>query len=156
MHMLSRKDLNSAELETFRVSRNPATGIPATGEVQTQEEATVYVHDLERFVTIQILEDTPAFLSGKLCEEHGYSYEWVSGQKAHLTEKWQKTSNATLRIVYRLLSQDYRRVLPARVHVRLLHRYRKDTSDDNSSSPATTRSDSTSIPASENRWRDPI
>ena len=33
-------------------------------------------------MTVQLLEDTPAVLSlEKLCEEHGYSYEWVSGQK---------------------------------------------------------------------------
>ena len=36
------------------------------------EEATVYVHDLELFVTIQILEYTPAVLSlSKLYKEHG-------------------------------------------------------------------------------------
>ena len=30
-------------------------------------------------------EDTPAVLSlGKLCDEHGYSYEWINGQKPHL------------------------------------------------------------------------
>ena len=29
--------------------------------------------------------DTPAVLSlGKLCDEHGYSYEWINGQKPHL------------------------------------------------------------------------
>ena len=47
MHLLSRKDQNSAELDTVRVSRNPTTVITAYGEVQTNEEATVYVHDLE-------------------------------------------------------------------------------------------------------------
>ena len=46
MHMLSRKDLNSAELDTVRVSRTPTTGMTANGEVQTNEEATVYVYDL--------------------------------------------------------------------------------------------------------------
>ena len=54
MHMLSRKDLNSAELHTVRVSRNPTTLITANGEVQTNEEATVYVYDLDLFVTVQI------------------------------------------------------------------------------------------------------
>ena len=62
MHMLSKKNLSS----------NPATVITANGEVQTSEEAQEYVHDLELFVTVQILQDTPAVLSsGKLCEEHG-------------------------------------------------------------------------------------
>ena len=31
------------------------------------------------------LENTPAVLSlGKLCDENGYSYEWINGQKPHL------------------------------------------------------------------------
>ena len=39
MHMISKKDLNSAELETLTTSRSPTTVITANGEVQTQEEA---------------------------------------------------------------------------------------------------------------------
>ena len=32
-----------------------------------------------------VLENTPAVLSlGKLCDENGYSYEWINGQKPHL------------------------------------------------------------------------
>ena len=69
MHKLSNKDLSSFEMETL----NTTTVITANGEVQTCEEQ-VYVHDLEVFVTVQILDDTPAALSsGKLCEEHGYT-----------------------------------------------------------------------------------
>ena len=41
MHMVSKKDLNSAELETMRTSRSPTTVMTANGEVQTREEATV-------------------------------------------------------------------------------------------------------------------
>ena len=86
MHMLSRTDLISAELDTVRKSRNPTTVITANGEVQTNEEATVYVSDLDLFVTVQILEDTPAVLSlGRLGEAHGYSYEWTSDEEPHLT-----------------------------------------------------------------------
>ena len=47
MHMLCRKDLNSAELDTVRVSRNPTMVITANEEVQTNEKATVYVYDLD-------------------------------------------------------------------------------------------------------------
>ena len=65
MHMLSRTDLNSAELETVRVSRNRTTVITACGEVQTNEEAKVNVHDLELFAAFQILEDTPAVQAWK-------------------------------------------------------------------------------------------
>ena len=60
MRMLGRRDLSSAELETLPKSRDPATVIAANGEVQTNEEGTVYVHDLELFVTVQIFDDTPA------------------------------------------------------------------------------------------------
>ena len=80
MHLLSRKDLYSVELETVRVSRNPTTVITVNCEVQPNEEATVYVKDLDVFVTVQLFEDTPAVLSlGNLCEDHGYSYEWTGG-----------------------------------------------------------------------------
>ena len=59
--------------------------ITANGEVQTYEEATFYVKELVIFLTMKVLEDTPAVLSlGKLCDEHGYSYEWINGQKPHL------------------------------------------------------------------------
>ena len=51
-------------------------------------EAQVYVYDLDLFVTVQLLEETPAVLSlGKLCDDHGCSCEWVSGQKPRLTKK---------------------------------------------------------------------
>ena len=82
MHMISIKDLNSAELETVTASTNPTTVFTTNGEVQTHEEATVHVKELDIFLTIKVLEDTPAVLSqGKLCDEHGSSYEWINGQK---------------------------------------------------------------------------
>ena len=57
----------------------------ANGEVQTREEATVYVKELDLFVTVMLLEEIPAVLSlGKLCEELGYSHHWTSGEKPHL------------------------------------------------------------------------
>ena len=74
MHIVSKKDLDSAELETMRISRNPTTVMTANGEVQTREEATVYVKELDFFVTVMLLEETPTVLSlGKLCEDHGYT-----------------------------------------------------------------------------------
>ena len=82
LHMISKKDLNSAELETVTTSRSPMTVIQTNGEVQTNEEATVYVRELDVFLTMKLLEDTPAVLSpGKLCHDHGYSYERINGQK---------------------------------------------------------------------------
>ena len=85
MHVVSKKDLNSTELETMRTSRSPTTLMTANREVQTREEATVYVKELDLFVTVMLLEETPAVLSlGKLCEDHGYAHHWTSGQKPHL------------------------------------------------------------------------
>ena len=86
VHRVSKKDLNSAELETMRTT----TVMTANGEVQTREEATEIVKELDLFVTVMLLEETPAVLSlGKLCEDRGFSYHWISGQKPHLTKKWQ-------------------------------------------------------------------
>ena len=74
-------------METLTTSRSPTTVITASGDVQTHEEATVYVNELDIFLTMKVLEDTPAVLSlGKLCDEHGYSNEWINGQKPHLIE----------------------------------------------------------------------
>ena len=86
LHMISKKDLNSAELKTVTTSISPTTVITANGEVQTNEEATVHVKELDKILTMKVLEDTPAVLSlGKLCDEHGYSYEWIiNGPKPHL------------------------------------------------------------------------
>ena len=57
MQMVSRKDLHSAELETVRVSKSPSTMATAFGEVLTNEEATVYVREVDLFVTVMLLED---------------------------------------------------------------------------------------------------
>ena len=82
MHMISRKELNSAALETVTTSRCPMAVITANGEVQTYAEAPVYVRQLDTFLTVKILQDTPEVLSlVKLCEDHRYSYEWTNGQK---------------------------------------------------------------------------
>ena len=80
-----KETCNSAELETMRTSRSPTTLMTANGEVQTREEATVYVEQLDMFVKVMLLEETLAVLSlGKLCEHHGYTYHCTSGRKPHL------------------------------------------------------------------------
>ena len=72
-------------MDTLTKSCSPTIVITANGEVQTHEEATVYVKELNMFLTMKVLENTPAVLSlGKLCDENGYSYEWINGQKPHL------------------------------------------------------------------------
>ena len=67
-------------METLTKSCSPTIVITANGEVQTHEEATVYVKELDIFLTTKVLENTPAVLSlGKLFDEHGYSHEWIIG-----------------------------------------------------------------------------
>ena len=62
--------------------------LAANGEVHTHEEAQAFVHDPNLFVTVQLLEETPAVLSlGKLWEDHGHAHEWVSSQKPRLTKE---------------------------------------------------------------------
>ena len=47
----------------------------------------MYVKELDIFLTMKVLENTPAVLSlGKLCNENGYSHEWFNGQKPHLSK----------------------------------------------------------------------
>ena len=85
VHMISKKDLSNAEMETLTKSCSPTIVISANGEVQTHEEAIVYVKELDILLTLKVLENTPAVLSlGKLCDENGHSYEWINGQKPHL------------------------------------------------------------------------
>ena len=87
MHMISKKDLSDAEMNTLTKSCSPTIVITANGEVHTHEEAIVYVKELDIFLTMKFLDNTPAVLSlGKLCDENGYSYEWINVQKPHLIE----------------------------------------------------------------------
>ena len=105
MHMINKKDLNDVELDTLTKSCSPTTVITANGEVQTHEEATVYVKELDIFLTMKVLEDTPAVLSlGKHCDEHGYSYEWINCRKPH-------GYNVTRRTSFRSWFQACQRVL---------------------------------------------
>ena len=104
MHMLSKRDQSPVEMDTLRRLRTPTTVVTANGEVQANEEAQVYVDDLGLFVTVPLLEETPAVISlGKLCKEHGYSCEWVSGQEPRLTQNGKiiicKTDNFVLLVV---------------------------------------------------------
>ena len=83
--MISKKDLSDAEMDTLTKSCSPTIVITANGEVQTHEEATVDVKALDIFLTMKVLENTPAvLLLGKLCDENGYSCEWINGQEPHL------------------------------------------------------------------------
>ena len=89
LHMISRKDPNSAELELLRASKSPTKMVTANGEVQTKGKTTVDVRELDLFVTGMLLEDTPAV--------HSESSAKITGiitigpvVKNHISSKWQK------------------------------------------------------------------
>ena len=86
MHMIRKKDLNYAEMDTLTKSCSPTIVITSNGEVQTHEEAMVYVKELDIFLTMKVLENTPAVLSlGKFWDENRCSYEWISMVKNHIS-----------------------------------------------------------------------
>ena len=56
--MISEKDLSDAEMDTLTKSCSPTIVITANGEVQTHEEAIVYVKELDIFLTMKVLDNT--------------------------------------------------------------------------------------------------
>ena len=87
-------------MDTLTTSCSPTIVITANGEVQTHEESTVYVKELDIFLTMKVLENTPAVLSlGKLRDENGYSYEWINGQQPHLIKNGIRTQCNTENVV---------------------------------------------------------
>ena len=72
-------------LELRRVGhpRSSTAVVTAKVEGQTTGQTQVYVHDLDIFATVQLLEDTPAVLLSfnKVCIEHGYICDWSSGSE---------------------------------------------------------------------------
>ena len=102
--MLSRKDLNSAELETVRVSKSPTTVVAASGQVRTNDEATVYVKNC-LFVTVMFLEDTPTVLSHlKLCVKITDTHASGPVVGNHISLEMADEYNAARKTTYRSLS----------------------------------------------------
>ena len=58
--MISKKHLSDAEMDTL--TKSPTIVVTANGDVQTHEKATVYVKELDIFLTMKVLENTPAVL----------------------------------------------------------------------------------------------
>ena len=114
--MLSKKFLSSDELDSLRRSRNPTRVIAANGEVQTSEEAQVYVHDLELFVTVPILDDTPAAIRQALRRTRLNLRVGGQWSKATSDREWEKNSVQHGKFRSWLLSKD---CLQAEAQVRL-------------------------------------
>ena len=95
MQMISKKDLSDAEMDALTKSCSPMIVITANGEVQTHDEATVRVNELDIFLTMKVLENTPAVLSlGKLCDEKRIFLRMDQWSKNHIFLK--KTGFDTL------------------------------------------------------------
>ena len=120
MHVVSKKDLNSVELETMRTSRSPTTVMTANREVQTREEATVYVKELDLFVKDMLLEghSRSSFLVETPVRIHGIRTTG-SAVKNHISSEMAKELIAMYRTVYHLWFLESQRVLP-QLHLHLL------------------------------------
>ena len=77
MHMISKKDLSDAEMDTLTKSCSPAIVITANGEVPRHEEGTVYVKELHVFLTRQqfyrqesFAMNTDTHTSGSMIKNH--------------------------------------------------------------------------------------
>ena len=98
MHMIRKKNLNDAEMDTLMKSCGLTIVMTANGEVQTYEEATVYVKKLDIFLTVKILENTPTILSlGKLCDEKRVFLRMYQWSKNHISLQAGFEYNATRR-----------------------------------------------------------
>ena len=92
MHMVGKKDLNKAELETVRISKIPTTAVIANGEVPAKEEAAVYVRDLDLFVMVMLLEYTGSSFTWKTLRRIRVQLplnEWPETTSHH---KWQENA----------------------------------------------------------------
>ena len=62
MHIISIKDLGYSEMDTLTKSCSLTIVIATNREVQTHEEAIVCVKKLDIFLSVKVLENTPAVL----------------------------------------------------------------------------------------------
>ena len=110
--MISKKELNDAEMDILTKSCSLTIVITANGEVQTHEEATVYVKELDIFLTMKVFENTPAVLSlGKLFDKTDILMNG-SMVKNHISIKTGFEYSATLRTSFRSWFLVYQRVFP--------------------------------------------
>ena len=63
LHMMSLNELWFGEEDTIRKSTELTVIMTAGGTAESSEEPTVFVNDLDVFVTMMLLEDSPAVLA---------------------------------------------------------------------------------------------
>ena len=111
MHIVSKKDVNSAELETARISKSPTTVVTANGEVPTKEETTVCVTELDLFVTAMLLEDALAILSLENSTKITGIFTIGPVVRNHISSKMAGRSIAMRRTTYHSFAVVYRQLL---------------------------------------------
>ena len=81
MHMLSKKGFEFSRNGYSAEIQDSTAVVSANGEVQTNEEAQVYVRDLDLFVTVITRRHACSSITWKAsAKKNGYSYEWSSGK----------------------------------------------------------------------------
>ena len=91
MHMVSRRDLNKAEKETVRISKNTDNGRDSQRRSANERRGN------GKRARIGVIRDddasrrfTSSSFTRKLGEDHGYYSHWTSGQKPHLIKNGRK------------------------------------------------------------------
>ena len=122
MHMVSRKDLNSAQLETVRASKSPTTVVTANGEVQTKGEATVYIRELDLFATVCF---SKMFFHSENSAKITGTITIGPVVRNHISSKMARELIATQRTVHHSLSLVCRQALQPHLLLLLLHLHRR-------------------------------
>ena len=87
MHNAEQRELSSDTMDTLR-SQKPHKRLTATeGSANKRVSTCFFVHDLDLFVIVQLLVETPVILLlHKFCSKRGYSYELKKVQTPRLTQ----------------------------------------------------------------------
>ena len=127
MHMLSRKDLNSAELETVRVSKSPTTVCGSQWRsVNKRRSDSVcqrigFIRDSKGFSK----KRRPFLSLGKLCEDHGYCLPLDQWSETTTHQRWQTDKVQHCELHTNRCHWFHRQALQAQLHLRLQHQYRR-------------------------------
>ena len=116
MHMINKKDLNSAELETMTTSGSPMTVCAANGEVQTNEEATVFVRKFDIFLTINSSRIRQQFYRWESFAMNIDIYMSGLTVKNHISLKMVFGYSLILKTSYQSWFLNYLQLLQARLH----------------------------------------
>ena len=85
MHIISKKDLSDAEMDTLTKSCSPTIDITANGEVQTHEEAIVYVKEVDIFLTLKSPRKHASSIVARKALRWKRIFSWM--------DQWSKTTS---------------------------------------------------------------